>query len=269
MDIEKRKLKRGIHTFVVCAYKDSPFLEECIKSLKNQTIESNIIMVTSTPSDYISDLGEKYNIPVCVNVGEGGIAQDWNFGVSVCDTRYITIAHQDDVYDEHYLERILEELKGSKDALIAFSDYGEIRNNKKTIKSKMLTIKRMLLLPLRFKGLRKRQSIKKLVLRFGNPICCPAVTYNMDKLSVPIFKVGYGSNLDWQTWVMLATQKGSFAYVGEALMYHRIHADSTTSGLIENSGRSKEDLEMFEMLWPKPVAKLIECFYKKSEGLND
>ena len=72
------------HTFVICAYKESPFLEECILSLKNQSIESYIIMITSTPSLYISQLAEKYEIPLYINKGEKGIVQDWNFGYAKC-----------------------------------------------------------------------------------------------------------------------------------------------------------------------------------------
>ena len=34
------------HTFAICAYKESQYLEECIKSLQNQTVKSNIIMAT-------------------------------------------------------------------------------------------------------------------------------------------------------------------------------------------------------------------------------
>ena len=41
------------HTFAICAYKESVYLETCIRSLKEQTIESNIIMVTSTPNEYL------------------------------------------------------------------------------------------------------------------------------------------------------------------------------------------------------------------------
>ena len=33
------------HTFVVCAYKKSEYLEECIQSLRNQTVMSTIITV--------------------------------------------------------------------------------------------------------------------------------------------------------------------------------------------------------------------------------
>ncbi len=48
-----------LHTFVVCAYKESKYLEECIMSLVNQEVKSHIIMVTSTPNEYISSMAEK------------------------------------------------------------------------------------------------------------------------------------------------------------------------------------------------------------------
>ena len=68
------------HTFVVCAYKESPYLEDCIVSLTNQTVKSKVIIVTSTPNLYIKNMAEKYNLPYLVNEGQGGITQDWNFG---------------------------------------------------------------------------------------------------------------------------------------------------------------------------------------------
>ena len=68
------------HNFVICAYKESPYLEECIRSLKNQTIQSPIKMVTSTPCVYIKTLAEKYNLPLYVNEGEGSR----RIGISLC-----------------------------------------------------------------------------------------------------------------------------------------------------------------------------------------
>ncbi len=102
------------HTFVVCAYKKSPFLEECIKSLLNQNIKSNIIMTTSTPNEYIEGLSQKYDIPLFINKGETGIGQDWNFGISNTKTDYVTVAHQDDVYNPNYLEEIVKFLNKGK-----------------------------------------------------------------------------------------------------------------------------------------------------------
>ena len=63
------------HTFVICAYKESKYLEECIESLEKQIVKSNIMMCTSTPNDYIKNMAQKYNIPLYINEGESGIGQ--------------------------------------------------------------------------------------------------------------------------------------------------------------------------------------------------
>ena len=111
---------RDKHTFVICAYKESSYLEECIVSLEKQTVKSNILMVTSTPNAFMSGMAEKHNIPLIVNEGEGGIVQDWNFGYSQCKTPYITIAHQDDIYEPAYAEKIIGRLDQAERPLIAF-----------------------------------------------------------------------------------------------------------------------------------------------------
>ena len=51
-----------IHTFVVLAYKESLFLEDCIKSVLNQTVKTNVKIATSTPNDFIDGLAKKYSL---------------------------------------------------------------------------------------------------------------------------------------------------------------------------------------------------------------
>lgn len=84
-----------IHTFVICAYKESEYLEACISSLMAQSVQSDILMVTSTDNMMIRNMADKYHIPLYVNHGESGITQDWNFGLAQVKTKYATIAHQD------------------------------------------------------------------------------------------------------------------------------------------------------------------------------
>ena len=52
------------HTFVVLAYKESPLLEECIKSVLNQKYKSKVIIGTSTPNDYIKKIANKYKLKI-------------------------------------------------------------------------------------------------------------------------------------------------------------------------------------------------------------
>lgn len=63
------KIKPENHTFVICAYKESPYLEECIRSLKNQSVRTNLRMAASTDNGHIRALAEKYGIPLDINPG--------------------------------------------------------------------------------------------------------------------------------------------------------------------------------------------------------
>ena len=63
-------MSKVLHTFVVLAYKESNLLEECIKSVLNQTIKTNVVIATSTPNDFITKLAKKYNLEIKVNKGD-------------------------------------------------------------------------------------------------------------------------------------------------------------------------------------------------------
>ena len=62
------------HTFAVLAYKESPYIEECILSLLNQKEQSNIIICTSTPNQYLENLANKHNIPLFINKDDGSVS---------------------------------------------------------------------------------------------------------------------------------------------------------------------------------------------------
>lgn len=264
-----RTLPAGVHTFAICAYKESPYLEECILSLENQTVKSKIIMVTSTPNQYIEDLAGKHNIPLYVNEGEKGITQDWNYAYSMAKSKFVTIAHQDDVYLSDYTQGILNLVKKSKKPLIAFTDYGELRGEKVVLNNTIMFIKRIMLLPLRVSVLQKSRFVRRRILSFGDPICCPAVTFAKKNLPEQIFKNGFRSDEDWEAWEMISKRKGDFLYTGKTGMLHRIHCDSETSLILKDDARSKEDYVMFSKFWPRSVACFLAKWYSKSENSNE
>lgn len=256
------------HTFVICAYKESPYLEECILSLKNQTQKSRILMITSTPNAHITSLADKYQISLLVNEGEGGIVQDWNFGYGQCHTPYVTIAHQDDVYFPDYAEHAVEMLKNSARPLIYFSDYCEIRNGEQVRDNTLLRVKRILLFPLRWKCFQNSRFVRRRSLSLGSGICCPAVTYAVRHLPDPVFRVHFRSAEDWEAWERLSKLKGTFVYDPEIRMGHRIHEESETSLILGDHARNQEDYEMFCRFWPKGIARILAKFYARSESSN-
>ncbi len=256
------------HTFVICAYKESKYLEECIQSLLKQKEYSNIILTTSTPNSFIEELCRKYNIPFFINEGETGITQDWEFAVSKSQTDLVTIAHQDDVYFEEYSKTVLELFERINKPLIFFTDYYELRAGKFESSSPILKIKRLLLSPLKSKLFQYSKFIRRRVLSFGNPICCPSVTYFLPNLETPIFANHFRSNEDWEAWEKFSRYDGAFVYINKPLMAHRIHAESETSVIIGDDGRSIEDFEMFKKFWPEWIARRLTKKYKSSEKSN-
>ena len=256
------------HTFVVCAYGDSPYLRDCLASLRDQSCETNVLLATSTPSSHISRICEEFGVALNVNPGPGGIAGDWNYAVSLTNTPLVTIAHQDDVYLPSYAQEMISAASEHPNPTLLFCDYGELRGNRRVDKNQLLSVKRLLLTPMRSKLLARSRFAKRRCLSLGCPICCPSVTLVRTVFDEPLFEATYGSDLDWQAWEKLANAVGSFVYVPRILMLHRIHADSETSHLIENSQRTQEDLSMLSHFWPMPMARAINRLYRRGQRSN-
>ena len=261
-------MKQKKHTFAICAYKESAFLEECILSLKKQERYSEIFIVTSTPNIFINSIAKKYQLPVFVNDGESGIVQDWNFGYEKAETPYVTIAHQDDIYFEEYAKQAIESIEKMKKPLLYFTDYAEIRKGKEIRTNQLLKIKRMMLWILRFKWAQRSRFIRRRILSLGSPICCPSVTLIKKELKGLPFAKGFRSDEDWEAWEKISRQKGAFIYNKQILMGHRIHGDSETTAILGDLARSAEDYEMFCKFWPKPIAKILTKVYSTSENSN-
>ena len=257
-----------MHTFVVLAYKESVYLEDCILSCINQNYKSNVVIATSTPNEFIYKIAYIYKLNVFINYKGVGIGADFNFAATCIDSDIVTVAHQDDLYDPEYSEKIILSYKSYPNSLILFSNYYEIRDGRNIYSNKNINIKKKLLFPLRFKRFSGFKLCKRLVIAFGNSICCPAVSFVTKNIPKDIFLENMKSNVDWSAWERISKRKGNFILINEQLMGHRIHGGSTTSEIILDDCRSKEDFEIFQRFWPKFIAKYLCKIYKKSEESN-
>lgn len=258
--------KTAVHTFVVCAYQESPFLEDCVKSLLAQTVKSKIVISTSTPNESIRAVASRYALPLFINEGEAGITGDWNFGFSLVDTPYLTIAHQDDLYEPTYTESILAKAERTKRPILLFTDYFEIRNGERVYNNTLLRIKKMM--NFGFRLFRNWRWARLRVLSVGNSICCPSVTFCMEACKNFRFDGQFRFACDWDAWDRLARQKGAFVYVREPLMGHRIHEGSETTKLTADTRRAEEEYLMFHRYWPAFVARRLSKYYAKGADSN-
>lgn len=257
------------HTFAICAYGQSPYLEECISSVLGQTRPgSEIYISTSTPSNWLDEVAEKHGLSVYVNTGDKGIGQDWNVAYSHATRSYVTIAHQDDIYSDGYVELALNMLECSNNPLVFFCDYGEIRAGVPVVETQLLRVKRRMLAPLRNGHHANSVFLRRRILSLGSPICCPSVAFSRRSFPEPPFRVAMRCCLDWDTWEGISKLKGDFLYSSEMGMYHRIHADSATTALIENDVRGVEDLEIYSRFWPTFIAKALCRQYSRSQNSN-
>ena len=259
-DQELREMSK-MHTFAICAYKESVFLEDCIKSIVNQNIKTNILIATSTPNKHIESLAKKYDIPYYIRKGKSDIQDDWNFAYNQAKTELVTVAHQDDMYDSNYSKRLLENY--DKKILMYNTNYIPFKNGKDSsdVNSR---IKRILKFLTRYKFFAGIKFFKVMSLAFGNTINCPSVTYNKELLGDTVFTSTLKFSLDWDTFLKIARMKGISIYIPDKLVRYRIYDGATTKDFIVNNTRQAEDITMFNKIWPKWITKLIMKVYVKA-----
>jgi len=233
------------HTFVILAYNVSDDLEECIKSVINQSRKSNIVIATSTPNDYIIDLASEYSLGVMVNKAKSNKGKDYNFAINSFDTELVTIAHQDDLYDRNYTKEILACYKKNKKATIIFTDNYEIHEDKKIKKSKKLFWKRYYLFPLMFSIFQNKKLFKMRSLRRDKFICTSSITFVKKNLSEDIFPTNLKYDNDWQGLIDLAKQDTRFVYLKKKLVGYRV------DDIKINKTKLKEDEQILRNNYPK------------------
>lgn len=249
------------HTFAVCAYKDSPYLEKCLSSVVSQIKKSNVIMCTPTPTDKIKALAEKYDVPLFINPdGNADMQGSWNFAVSKADTSYVTVCHQDDYYSEGYFAAIENFL--TDDLLFLHTAYTtaytDSDGNTEIKKSKNIIFKRIIHAVFANRWQQDKIFFKRWDLRFGNSVCCPTCTYSKKNLEQPIFTSQLKHGVDWDLYISLASRKGRIAYIKKPVAFKRIHLEAQTNQDVASGVRAREDIELYSRLWPKPFAKVMQ-----------
>lgn len=252
-------------TLVVCTYKECEYLEECIQSIVYQTVRPRILISTSTPNDFVRGIAEKYGIGIRINP-DGGQIKDYNFAMKQADTKFIMLAHQDEVLVNTFVEKCLEALNYTDDPIISFTDYIEIHNDIVDEKqSSMIRIKKILLWPVKNRRLAATRIGKRMTLCFGDPITHPTVICAADKMPEEVFREEFKASMDWDLWERLSREKGSFVYVDEILLHHRMNDENQTVLLLKTSNeRYNNEYAIFRRFWIKPIAKLLMHFYRKA-----
>ena len=101
------------YTFLLPAYK-AEFYESALLSILKQTYKDFKILVSDdcSPGD-IKGITEKYNYDHRLsyrrndyNMGSQSLVSHWNLLLDLCDTEYLIMASDDDIYEPNFLEEI-------------------------------------------------------------------------------------------------------------------------------------------------------------------
>lgn len=252
-------------TIAIIAYGECPYLEECIKSLKAQTVAADLVISTSTPNQHVKSLAQKYDIPLKVNPEKGQV-KDFNFAMHQGDTPLVMMMHQDEVLRKDFVEKVLAALNHAKRPIIAFTNYIEMHNDQVDAQpSRLVQTKRFMLLPVRSKALSKTKFGKRIIQSFGNSITHPTVVCVRKELPAEYFCEQYKACMDWDLWERISRQPGSFVYIPDVLLYHRMNDLNQSAKLIKQTNyRSDEELEILGRFWPKWLARKIAKKYSKA-----
>jgi len=256
------------HSFAVCAYKDSPFLPESLDSIMAQTHSSEVFIATSTPSDYLQQVADRYGIPLYAGTHKSGIGRDWNFAYSHATGDWVTIAHQDDIYLPTYTQRIIASVSAAKNPIMAYTDYAELRDGVEVANNRLLQIKRLMNTALIPAAAQRSRFVRDRVFSLGSPVSTPSAAYNRNRFPDLKFNEQMGTDLDWDMWQRLSLESGQLVYIPYILVQHRIHSASETSAGIEGGYRFAEDHEMYRRYWPEPIAKFLAKQYARSYASN-
>lgn len=258
------------HTFAIPVYLAAPNLATLVESLRAQAGDpSEILLATSTPSVQLEAFAKRQKVALHINPLRIDIAADWNFALSAAQTRFVTLAHQDDYFASPYVVQLRSALRRHPNGVLAFCDYSEHTPLGARQTNINLRIKRVL----RQRAFGRRECIadtrdKVRLLSLGNPICCPSVMFNRSLLADFRFPAGFQTNLDWMAWLELAQRPGGFVYVRKRLLFKGVHPGSETTATIANRSREYEDRAIFDRLWPRPVAAALASLYRLGYRAN-
>ena len=129
------------YTFLIPAYKNA-FLKDAINSILNQTYQNFSILISNdnSPEDLkstVNSFNDQRIIYRCnkVNIGGASLVMHWNLLLTLCNTEFVIMASDDDLYSPYFLEEI-DKLTNRYPQINVFRARTQRINNESDITSK-------------------------------------------------------------------------------------------------------------------------------------
>lgn len=220
-------------TFAIPFHKGKKYLKQAIESTLVQTRSDWALIVVDDcgPEDGVKELVESYcdaRLRYFRNEKNLGLAGNWNKCISLAQSEYVTLLHQDDVLLPNYMEMMLGAFKKYPNVSAVFCMAGMIDKDGRSIFS-FPDLYKKIIQPHNKKEhvLQGENAAKKLAK--GNFIICPTLCYHREKIKDLTFNSRWKIVLDWEYSLNLLIQGHSLLGIPDTCYRYRRHSQSESS----------------------------------------
>lgn len=218
-------------------------LRPLLESLLAQSESSfRLVLVDDASVDGSVDLARRVagdRIEIHHNTKPLGIGGNWNRCAQLIETPYFCLAHQDDVYQPHFLGRLLAALDAAPDAGMAHCRAEAIDENGAPFHSPAERYKEHFW---QRQGTADRSAQYQRLWR-GNYVCCPSVVYRTAAFRrAGPFRTDLSFALDWEYWFRLLRAGFGLVDVDAVLLQYRRHETAATRAATREHWRFAEEL---------------------------
>lgn len=108
-------------SIIIPSYNGEKYIKECIESIQNQNMNTEIIVVDDISTDNTVQIARNMNCRVIVNTEHKGQVAGKNTGIREAKGKYWLTIDQDDKLRENALKRLLEEFEKHPDIKIVMA----------------------------------------------------------------------------------------------------------------------------------------------------
>lgn len=121
-------------SIIIPAYNGEKYIQECITSIQNQNMNTEIIVIDDISTDKTADIARSMGCKVIVNDEHKGQVAGKNTGVRAAKGKYWLTIDQDDVLTEGALRRFYEEFQKDESLRIIMAKLKDFPDTSEQIK---------------------------------------------------------------------------------------------------------------------------------------
>ncbi|HEY0142006.1 MAG TPA: glycosyltransferase [Thermoanaerobaculia bacterium] len=242
-------------TIAVPTFNGARFLSETLASLRSQTLPpADLVVLDDASSDDSAAVAASMpEVRVIRSAERRGLAANWNAALALCETPYLVLAHQDDVYEPRFAETLVAALEAHPRAAAAHCKASTIDEHGRPFTHPAGLYKERFW-PRDAAIVEREPAAELAILRQGNYVIAPSAILRMSIVrQLGPFDTRYAFVTDWEYWLRASLAGHTLVGVVERLVRFRRHEATATRDSERSLRRYEEELELLLSL-PAPTS---------------